>query len=30
MVTRDNIDSVIIDGGFHRREQVYLNMDSAN
>jgi D-xylose transport system substrate-binding protein len=27
MVTRDNIDSVIIDGGFHRREQVYLNMD---
>lgn len=30
MVTRDNIDAVIIDGGFHRREQVYLNMDSAN
>lgn len=27
MVTRDNIDAVIIDGGFHRREQVYLNMD---
>ncbi|NLI54445.1 MAG: sugar ABC transporter substrate-binding protein [Clostridiales bacterium] len=27
MVTRDNIDEVIIDGGFHRREQVYLNMD---
>ena len=27
MVTRDNIDLVIIDGGFHRREQVYLNMD---
>lgn len=27
MVTRDNIDSVIIDGGFHRREQVYLNLD---
>lgn len=27
MVTRQNIDEVIIDGGFHRREQVYLNMD---
>jgi len=27
MVTRDNIDAVIIDGGFHRREQVYLNLD---
>ena len=27
MVTRDNIDFIIIDGGFHRREQVYLNMD---
>lgn len=27
MVTRENIDSVIIDGGFHRREQVYLNLD---
>jgi D-xylose transport system substrate-binding protein len=27
MVTRENIDEVIIDGGFHRREQVYLNMD---
>ncbi|MBA4347434.1 MAG: LacI family transcriptional regulator [Clostridiales bacterium] len=27
MVTRDNIDEVIIDGGFHRREQVYLNLD---
>ena len=27
MVTRDNIDTVIIDGGFHRREQVYLNLD---
>ena len=27
MVTRNNIDEVIIDGGFHRREQVYLNMD---
>ncbi len=26
MVTRDNIDAVIIDGGFHRREQVYLNL----
>ena len=27
MVTRSNIDEVIIDGGFHRREQVYLNLD---
>ena len=27
MVTRGNIDEVIIDGGFHRREQVYLNLD---
>ncbi len=27
MVTRDNIDEIIIDGGFHRREQVYLNLD---
>ncbi len=27
MVTRENIDEIIIDGGFHRREQVYLNMD---
>lgn len=27
MVTRENIDEVIIDGGFHRREQVYLNLD---
>ena len=26
MVTRDIIDEVIIDGGFHRREQVYLNL----
>ncbi len=26
MVTRDNIDEVIIDGGFHRKEQVYLNL----
>ncbi len=26
MVTRDNIDEVIINGGFHRREQVYLNL----
>ncbi|MCR5746940.1 MAG: substrate-binding domain-containing protein, partial [Lachnospiraceae bacterium] len=24
MVTKDNIDSVIIDGGFHLREDVYL------
>lgn len=27
MVTRNNIDAVVIEGGFHRREQVYLNMD---
>lgn len=27
MVTRDNIDEIIIAGGFHRREQVYLNLD---
>ena len=27
MVTRENIDEVIIDGGFHRKEQVYLNLD---
>ena len=26
-VTRDNIDAVIIDGGFHRRDEVYLNTD---
>ena len=26
-VTRDNIDEVIIDGGFHRRDEVYLNID---
>ena len=26
MVTRNNIDEIIIDGGFHRREQVYLNL----
>ena len=24
MVTKDNIDSVIIDSGFHLREDVYL------
>ena len=27
MVTRENIDEEIIDGGFHRKEQVYLNLD---
>ena len=27
MVTRENIDEVIIDGGFHRKEQVYLNLN---
>ena len=26
-VTRDNMDEVIIDGGFHRRDEVYLNTD---
>ena len=26
-VTRENIDEVIIDGGFHQREDVYLNID---
>ena len=26
-VTRENIDEVIIDGGFHRRDEVYLNAD---
>jgi D-xylose transport system substrate-binding protein len=25
-VTKDNIDEVIIDGGFHRKEEVYLNV----
>ena len=27
MVTKDNIDEIIIDGGFHRREEVYLNVN---
>ena len=26
-VTKENIDKVIIDGGFHRRDEVYLNAD---
>ncbi len=26
-VTMENIDEVIIDGGFHRRDEVYLNAD---
>ena len=26
-VTRDNMDEVIIEGGFHQREDVYLNVD---
>ena len=26
-VTKENIDQVIIDGGFHRREDVYLNVE---
>ena len=27
-VTRENIDEVIIDGGFHRRDEAYLNAES--
>ena len=26
-VTKENIDKVIIEGGFHRRDEVYLNAD---
>lgn len=26
-VTKENIDKVIIKGGFHRRDEVYLNAD---
>lgn len=26
-VTKDNMDEIIIDGGFHQREDVYLNID---
>ena len=26
-VTKENMDEVIIDGGFHQREDVYLNID---
>ena len=26
-VTKENMDEVIVDGGFHRREDVYLNVD---
>ena len=26
-VTKENMDDVIIDGGFHQREDVYLNID---
>ncbi len=29
MVTKSNIDEEIIDGGFHQREQVYLNVKQA-
>lgn len=29
-VTKENIDQVIIDGGFHLREEVYLNVPSVN
>ena len=28
-VTAENMDQVIIDGGFHTREDVYLNMPEA-
>lgn len=27
IVTKENIDKVIIEGGFHRRDEVYLNAD---
>ena len=26
-VTKENMDEVIIEGGFHQREDVYLNID---
>jgi D-xylose transport system substrate-binding protein len=26
-VTKENLDEVIIDGGFHQKEDVYLNID---
>jgi len=29
-VTRENIDEIIIDGGFQKREEVYLNVPYAN
>ena len=29
-VTAENIDEVIIEGGFHQREDVYLNADAAS
>ncbi|MGL6198133.1 MAG: sugar ABC transporter substrate-binding protein [Lachnospiraceae bacterium] len=29
-VTKDNMDSVIIDSGFHPREEVYLNLEEDN
>lgn len=29
-VTKDNMDSVIIDSGFHPREEVYLNLEESN
>lgn len=29
-VTRDNMDEIIIDGGFHLKEDVYLNLDEKN
>ena len=28
-VTADNLDEVIIDSGFHRREDVYLNVNAS-
>ena len=30
MVTKSNLDSVIIDSGFHTKEEVYLNVTKQN
>jgi D-xylose transport system substrate-binding protein len=29
-VTKDNLDEVIIDGGFHSKEDVYLNISDKS
>ena len=29
-VTRENMDKVIIEGGFHRKEDVYLNVSCTD